>query len=142
MLFFEVRVKFDKMMENGVIKRVTEAYAVDAMTFTEAEARITDQMRPYIQGNFEVVAEKRAKYNEIKFDDGDIFFLVKFNLITTNDAGQEKRAPLHVMFRENDFDEAKKAAKTYMKESMVDYEIEFIKETKIMDVFMRDPVDD
>ena len=46
MLFFEVRVKYDKMMENGVIKRVTEAYAVDAMSFTEAEARITDQMRP------------------------------------------------------------------------------------------------
>ena len=137
MLFFEVRVKYDKMMENGVIKRVTEAYAVDAMSFTEAEARITDQMRPY-QGQFEVVAEKRAKYNEIKFDEGDLFFLVKFNLITTNDADQEKRAPLHVMFREQDFDEAKKAARLYMKDSLMDYEIEFIKETKIMDVFMRD----
>lgn len=142
MRFFEVKVKYDKMLETGAVKTVTESYALDALSFTEAEARITDQMRPYIQGNFEVVAEKRAKYNEIKFDDGDIFFLVKFNLITTNDAGQEKRAPLHVMFRENDFDEAKKAAKTYMNESIVDYEIEFIKETKIMDVFMRDPVDD
>ena len=142
MLFFEVRVKYDKMMENGVVKRVTEAYAVDAMSFTEAEERITDQMRPNIQGEFEVVAEKRAKYNEIKFDKGDLFFLVKFNLITTNDADQEKRAPLHVMFREQDFDEAKKAARLYMKESLVDYEIEFIKETKIMDVFLRDPVKD
>ena len=67
---------------------------------------------------------------------------MKFNLITTNDAGQEKRAPLHVMFREQDFDEAKKAARNYMNDSMVDYEIEFIKETKIMDVFMRDPLKD
>lgn len=142
MLFFEVRVKYDKMMENGVIKRVTEAYAVDAMSFTEAEARITDQMRPYIQGNFEVVAEKRAKYNEIKFNDGDLFFLVKYNLITINEAGQEKRSPLHVMFRQYNIDDAKKEARQHMKESMVDYEIEFIKETKIMDVFMRDPVDD
>lgn len=142
MLFFEVRVKYDKMMENGVIKRVTEAYAVDAMSFTEAEERITEQMRPYISGNFEVVAEKHAKYNEIKFDDGDIFFLVKFNLITVNESDQEKRAPLHVMFREQDFDEAKKAARNYMNDSMVDYEIEFIKETKIMDVFMRDPLKD
>ena len=142
MRFFEVKVKYDKMQDNGALKAVTETYALDALSFTEAEAKITDQMRPFIQGEFEVVAEKRAKYTEIKFDDGDIFFLVKFNLITTNDAGQEKRAPLHVMFRENDFDEAKKAAKTYMNESMVDYEIEFIKETKIMDVFMRDPVDD
>lgn len=142
MLFFEVRVKYDKMMENGVIKRVTEAYAVDAMSFTEAEERITDQMRPFIQGEFEVVAEKRAKYTEIKFDEGDLFFLVKFNLITVNEEGQEKRAPMHVMFREQDFDEAKKAARLYMKESLVDYEIEFIKETKIMDVFLRDPVKD
>ena len=46
------------------------------------------------------------------------------------------------MFRENDFDEAKKAARNYMNDSMVDYEIEFIKETKIMDVFMHDPLKD
>ena len=142
MLFFEVRVKYDKMMENGVVKRVTEAYAVDAMSFTEAEGRITEQMRPYITGEFEVVAEKRAKYTEIKFNDGDLFFLVKFNLISTNDAGQEKRSPLHVMFRQYNIDDAKKEARLYMKESMVDYEIEFIKETKIIDVFMHDPLKD
>lgn len=36
--WFETKVRYDKTMENGAIKKVTEAYMVDALSFTEAEA--------------------------------------------------------------------------------------------------------
>lgn len=59
--WFETKLRYDKVMENGVVKKVTEAYLVDALSFTEAEARITEEMAPYINGEFEVKAVKKEK---------------------------------------------------------------------------------
>ena len=89
MRFFEVKVKVDRMMNSGAMKNVSEIYAVDAMTFTEAEARTTECVHTETGGVFEVIAEKRAKYDEVVFNDGEMFFLVKF--IHTQRRG--KRAP-------------------------------------------------
>ena len=52
--WFECKVKYDKMMENGMQKKVTEPYMVDALSFTEAEARIIKEMTPFISGDFSV----------------------------------------------------------------------------------------
>lgn len=83
MRFYEVKVKVDRMMSSGAMKNVSEIYAVDAMTFTEAEARTTECVHTETEGVFEVIAEKRAQYDEVVFNDGEMFFLVKFILITT-----------------------------------------------------------
>ncbi len=72
MRFFEVKVKYDKMLETGAVKTVTETYALDALSFTEAEAKITDKMRPFIQGSFEVTAEKIAPYTNLIRGDHDL----------------------------------------------------------------------
>ena len=58
--WFECRVKYDKMLENGMQKKVTEPYLVDALSFTEAEARIIEEVSPFISGEFSVSAVKRA----------------------------------------------------------------------------------
>ena len=68
------------MQDDGSSKSVSETYAIDAMTFTDAEARVTKEMVEYVIGDFEVVAEKRAQYSEVVFNGGDLFFLVKYNL--------------------------------------------------------------
>ena len=85
MSFFEVKIKIDKVLEDGTQKKVSETYAIDALSFTEAEARITKEMEPYIIGEFEVTHEKKAQYGEVVFNGGDLFFLVKFNLITIDE---------------------------------------------------------
>jgi len=136
MIFFECKVKYDRTLDNGALKSVTESYAVDAMTFTEAEARITEEMRPYVNGEFAVKSIKIANYREYEARDGDRYFLVKFNLITVDDMGREKKAPLFVLFRSSDLDTAKEAAHAYMKGSLIDYEISYIKETSLLDVFV------
>jgi len=51
-LWFECKVRYDKMMENGTVKKVNEPYLVDALSFTEAEARIIEEMTPFISGEF------------------------------------------------------------------------------------------
>ena len=134
MRFFEVKVKVDRMMNSGAMKNVSEIYAVDAMTFTEAEARTTECV--HTKGVFEVIAEKRAKYDEVVFNDGEMFFLVKFILITYNYGGNERRNPKFVLFRAESIDKAKEHAREHMRRSILEYEIEYIKETKIVDVLL------
>ena len=81
--WFVCKVKYEKMPENGLQKKVTESYLVDALSFTEAEARIIEEMKPLITGDFVVVDIKRAKISELFFNEaGDRFFKVKLNFIT------------------------------------------------------------
>lgn len=137
MRFFEVKVKLDKVQTDGATKTVSETYALDAMTFTEAEARITREMQPYITGEFAVVGEKIAQYNEVVFNGGDLFFLVKYNLITIDEATmKERRKAMYVLFQEESIDKAKEHAREHMRGCVTDYEIVAIKETKILDVFV------
>ena len=140
MRYFEVKIKIDRVLEDGTEKKVSETYAVDAVSFTEAEARITAEMQPYITGNFAVTHEKIAQYTEVIFNGGELFFLVKYNLITVEaDTMKEHRVPLYVLFQEESIDAAKEHAREYMKGAVVDYEIEAIRETKILDVIRAAP---
>ena len=70
--WYECKVKFEKTLENGIQKKVTETYLVDAMSFTEAENRIIEEMTPYISGEFEVTAVKKNRISELFADpEGD-----------------------------------------------------------------------
>ena len=138
MEFFEVKIKYDKTMEDGLVKKVSETYGLQVMSFTEAESRITEEIAPYITGEFEVTHEKRAQWTECRFNGGDRYFLVKFILIYPADDGKDKRHPMHILFQEESIDKAKEHAREYMAGSFTDYEIQSIKETDILDVFMYD----
>ena len=84
--WFECKVKYDKLSENGQQKTVTEPYLVDALSFTEAEARITEEITPYISGEFKVTAVKRTNTAEIFWDEnGDRWYRVKVNFITIDE---------------------------------------------------------
>ena len=48
--WFECKIRYDKMMEDGMQKKITELYVVDALSFTEAESSIIDEMSAYISG--------------------------------------------------------------------------------------------
>ena len=54
--WFECKIRYEKVMENGMNKKVTEPYLVDALSFTEAEARIIEEITPYISGEFTAVS--------------------------------------------------------------------------------------
>lgn len=139
-LWFECKVRYDKMAENGTVKKVNEPYLVDALTFTEAEARIMDEMKAFISGEYSISSEKKTKISEIFFNEtGDRYYLVKVNFIILDEkTGVEKKTTNQILVQASDFDEAVANFKDGMKGTMADYEIASVSETLIMDVFKAD----
>lgn len=125
------------MQENGTVKKVNEPYLVDALTFTEAEARIIEEMKPYISGEYSISSEKKTRISEIFFNEGaDRYYLVKANFINYDEnTGAEKKSVSQILVQASDFEDAVDKFKEGMKGSMADYEIGSISETMIMDVF-------
>lgn len=139
-LWFECKVRFDKMQENGAVKKVNEPYLVDALSFTEAEARIIEKMKPYISGDFTVSAVKKTRISDIYFDDrGDKYYMVKYNILTLDEkSGNEKKSAVYALTQAIDFSTALANFLDEMKDTLGDYEIVSIAETPLMDVY---PVD-
>lgn len=135
--WFECKVRFDKTQENGSIKRVTEPYLVDALSFTEAEARITQELMPFISGDFNVSAVKRTKITEIIRDEtGDKWYLAKLMFVDIDPkTGAEKKSPSFSLIQAKDFETACENLKDAMKTSSADFDIASIAETMLMDVY-------
>lgn len=135
--WFECKVRYDKMQENGAVKKVNEPYLVDALSFTEAEARIIEEMTPFISGDFSVSAVKRTKIAEIFRDDtADRYYLVKCAFITIDEkTAAEKKSVQTMLVAASDFKGAYDNFMEGMKSTMADFEIQSITETLIMDVY-------
>ncbi|MDR0427565.1 MAG: DUF4494 domain-containing protein [Dysgonamonadaceae bacterium] len=135
--WFECKVSYEKMMENGIQKKVTEPYLVDAFSFTEAEARIIAEMKPYISGEFTVTDIKRAKLAELFFNEsGDRYYKIKVLFITLDEKnGAEKKTAVQMLAQASDLKEAIGVLEEGMKGSLADYTIASVTETMIMDVF-------
>lgn len=135
--WFECKVKFEKTAEDGKIVKVSESYLVDALSFTEAEERMIEEMKPFISGEFSVANIKRVKINEMFFhDDGDKWYRFKVNYITLDEEkGVEKKVPVGMMVQASEIGQALSRLHEGMKGSMADYEVVTIAETLIMDVF-------
>ena len=137
--WFECKIRYEKVMENGIQKKVTEPYLVDALSFTEAEARIIEEMTPFISGEFTVSDIKRANYSELFPSDeesADRWFKCKLIFITLDEkSGAEKKTSTQVLVQAADLRDAVKKLDEGMKGTMADYQINSITETAIMDVF-------
>lgn len=141
--WFECKVKYEKLQENGAAKKVNEPYLVDALSFTEAESRITEEQRPYISGEFTVSAIKPTKIAEIFWDEsGDRWYLVKVAFITIDEkTAAEKRSTSLILVQASNFKEAHENFVKGMAGTMADYDILSISETPLMDVYKMKVVD-
>lgn len=135
--WYECKVKFEKTLETGTQKKVTEAYLVDAMSFTEAENRIIEEMTPFISGEFEVTAVKKERISELFTDpDGDKWYRCKVMFITLDEkSGAEKKSASTMLVQAKDFQMALKNLQDGMKGTMSDWEVNTITETALMDVY-------
>ena len=141
--FFEVRVRYEKTMENGTDKQVNEPYLVDALSFTEAEARIIEEMKPFISGDFKVKAVKQANYSELFSNNdanSDRWYKARLAFVTLDEKSRaEKKTYTNILIQAADLRVAVKRLDEGMKGTMADYKIVSIAETKIMDVYMYVP---
>ena len=110
--WFECKIRYEKLMENGMNKKVTEPYLVDALSFTEAEARIIEEMTPFITGEFTVSDIKRANYSELfpsEEESADRWFKCKLIFITLDEkSGAEKKTSTQVLVQAADLRDAVK----------------------------------
>ena len=135
--WFECKVRYDKVQDNGSVKNVNEPYLVDALSFTEAEARIIEEQTPFISGDFTVSAVKRTKISEIfYYEGGDRWYLAKVAFITIDEkSGVEKKSNSFILVQATDFKNAVENFTKGMADTMADYEIVSIAETPLMDVY-------
>lgn len=135
--WFEVKASYEKTMENGTQKKVTESYLIDALSCTEAEARAIEELKPYISGEFTIGSVRQMKIAELFFNEqGDRYWKAKVQFITLNEkSGTEKRTNVSMLAQATDIENAFAVVKKGMEGTMTDYWIAGMNETTIMDVF-------
>ena len=137
--WFICKIRYEKLMEDGLQKKVTEQYVVDALSFTEAEARIIEEMSSYISGEFEVVEIDRCVFKEVFFSDeetADKWYKAKLKFITIDEKTEkEKKSTVYYLVQAGSFEGARKNIDEVMGGTMIDYVIDTVSETKLMDVF-------
>lgn len=142
--WFECKVKYERTLDDGKVKKVTEPYLVDALSFTEAEKRVIEERTPYMMGEFQVSDIKRARLAELfesDLESADKFYKAKLAFITLDEkTGAEKKSSHMVLVQAGDFESAVKRLKEGMKDSMSDYVISAMTETPILDIYHYKPL--
>ena len=138
-IWFETKVKYEKVNEEGLQKKVTEQFVVEALSYTEAEARITEEMSAYINGAFEIADIKKASYKEVFFSDAenaDRFYKAKLDFITIDEkTDKEKRSRSVYLVQAASLKDAFKGIEDVMSGTMIDYDAAAIDGTSLLDVY-------
>lgn len=142
--WFEVSIRYEKNVENGKSKKVTEKFLIDALSYAECEARIIEEVAPFISGEFTVKDIKRAKISELFFNgNGDRFYKIKVYFITLDEkSGAEKKTAAQMLTQASNLKEAIEVLEKGMKDTLADYEIASVTETALVDIFPYDAEDD
>lgn len=137
--WFTTKVKYQKTQDDGTEKVSSETYIVDALSFTEAEGRITDECSMYCTGEFQITGISKASYNEVFFsdnDDDDKWYKAKLSFITFDEEKQkEKRSNVNYLVQAKSLARALRYVDEMMGKTQVDYDTVSISDTPIMDVF-------
>ena len=138
-IWFECKIAYEKVMEDGLQKKVKENYVVDALSFTEAESRIMEEMSSYISGEFTIEDIKIASYKEIFFSEeemADRWYKAKLQFITIDEKTEkEKRTNVTYLVQACSLHNALDNIDTVMKGTMIDYVQANVGETQLVDVF-------
>lgn len=140
MKYFEVGVRYQKTTEDGQNKVVTEKFLLDAVSFTEAEERITEEMQQYSNLDIGIISEKITNISEVVTteDAADKFYKVKMNIATVDESsGRKRKTPQIIIIQAASVDDARKRFDTYIKGWLTDVTLEAVSETKYMDYFRK-----
>lgn len=138
--WFECKVSYERQADSMGMKKVSESYLVDALSFTEAEERIIKEVRPFVSvGELEVVNIRRARIAELFLSDeaeDDRYFRAKVNFITVDEkSGSEKKTSATMIVKSDSLPNAVTELKAQLDSQMASYEIASVTDTQILDVF-------
>lgn len=142
-IWFEAKVRYDKTIEDGCLKKVTETYVIDALSFGEAEKRILEEMASYVSGEIDVCGLKISPYKGIFFADSDMadrWYVAKLAFITIDEkTDKEKKTRVCYLVNAGNINAAIKNIEEVMAGTMIDYDTLNVSETQILDVFEYKP---
>lgn len=136
--WFEVKLRYDKVHENGCEKKVIESYVVEAFSFGEAEKRAMEFLGSYVSGEIQVVNINPMKFHEVFFNEQescDRYYKAILQFITIDEKTErEKHTQVYYLVQASSFDNCKDTIRTIMERTMIDYQIASVSETKVIDV--------
>jgi hypothetical protein len=137
MSYIETAARYEKMTEDGKVKKVTERFLVDALSCTEAEGRTIEELTPYVSGELEVTANKKVNIAEVMGDkECGRFWLCKVVFITIDEkTATEKRTISQILVGAPDFTNAVEELNEGMKGTLSDFEIVSLAETPIKEFY-------
>ena len=138
--WFECKVSYERQADSMGMKKVSESFLVDALSFTEAEKRIIKEVRPFVSvGELEVVNIRRARIAELFLNDeaeDDRYFRAKVNFISVDEkSGSEKKTSATMIVKSDSLPNAVTELKAQLDSQMASYEIAAVTDTQILDVF-------
>ena len=138
--WFECKGSYERQADSMGMKKVSESYLVDALSFTEAEKRIIKEIRPFVSvGELEVVNIRRARIAELFLNEeaeDDRYFRAKVNFITVDEkSGSEKKTSATMIVKSDSLPNAVTELKAQLDSQMASYEIAAVTDTQILDVF-------
>ena len=142
-IWFEAKIRYEKMMEDGILRKVTETYVIYALSFGEAEKRILEEMASYVSGEIDICGLKIAPYKEIFLADRDMadrWYVAKLAFITIDEkTDKEKKTRVCYLVNAGNINAAIKNIEEVMAGTMIDYDTLNVSETQIMEVFEYKP---
>lgn len=137
-MFFEVRIRAAKMMDNGMVKKVTETYIVNADTFGQAEELVYKELSPFFDGEMAIKGIRISNIREIlrspKDDQSNVWFIAKLSIISLDErSGREKSLPVFILILAQNINHAHKVLQDGMSGTLSDFRVVTMKETPIMD---------
>ncbi|WP_423128443.1 DUF4494 domain-containing protein [Gaoshiqia sp. Z1-71] len=135
--WFEVKVKYVKVDQDGRERKVGESYLVDAVSFTDAEARIIQQMQQMIRGEFHIDNIKKSNIIEIfPAESGEFWYKARIAIVTIDEkAGKEKKVNNHFLVAADDFKEAFQRLEEGLSYILVPFHTTAMSLSTIVDVF-------
>lgn len=137
MSYFIATCKYEKMQENGAVKRVSEKYLCDALSIVEADAVVTENLKPYISGDFFTSKVENSPIAEVMGDkEADKFYLAKVAFVTIDErTAKEKKTVSQWLIGGTDFNDAYEVVLREINKSMADIEIQSLSETAIREFY-------
>lgn len=137
MSYFIATCKYEKMQENGAVKRVSEKYLCDALSIVEADAVVTENLKPYISGDFFTSKVENSPIAEVMGDkEVDKFYLAKVAFITIDErTAKEKKTVSQWLIGGTDFNDAYEVVLREINKCMADIEIQSLSETTIREFY-------
>lgn len=134
---FECKVIYEKTAEEGRVVKTKESYVIDALSFSEAEARIIKEMEAFISGDFKVQKVAPMRVSEIVYNEnGDLWYKARVAFIVLDEyRGIEKESVNTMLVQADDIAQAYAGISEAMRGSMADYRIKSISETPIIEIF-------